>query len=35
VTGTSVLGVKFNGGVVLATDNLGVLTRKASLAIAI
>jgi 20S proteasome subunit beta 7 len=23
VTGTSVIGVKFNGGVVLATDNLG------------
>lgn len=24
VTGTSVIGVKFNGGVVLATDNLGM-----------
>jgi hypothetical protein len=23
VTGTSVVGVKFNGGVALATDNLG------------
>lgn len=25
VTGTSVIGVKFNGGVALATDNLGML----------
>lgn len=26
VTGTSVVGVKFNGGVVIATDNLGRLS---------
>ena len=26
VTGTSVIGVKFKDGVVLATDNLGMLT---------
>ena len=25
VTGTSVVGVKFNGGVAIATDNLGML----------
>jgi 20S proteasome alpha/beta subunit len=24
VTGTSVVGVKFNGGVAIATDNLGM-----------
>jgi 20S proteasome alpha/beta subunit len=25
VTGTSVVGVKFNGGVAIATDNLGTV----------
>jgi 20S proteasome subunit beta 7 len=25
VTGTSVLGIKFNGGVVIAADNLGTV----------
>jgi 20S proteasome subunit beta 7 len=27
VTGTSVLGIKFNGGVVIAADNLGTNDR--------
>ncbi len=29
VTGTSVLGLKFNGGVLLAADNLGKLSPPA------
>jgi 20S proteasome subunit beta 7 len=29
VTGTSVLGVKYNGGVVVAADNLGMTTSEA------
>ena len=28
VTGTSVLGVKFNGGVVVAADNLGMWSTE-------
>lgn len=30
VTGTSVIGIKFNGGVILAADNLGKIVQQES-----